>query len=33
MIKRHLPLMITLLVFVAGYLFCLSQFPGLPRLA
>lgn len=28
MIKRHLPLMITLLVFVAGYLFCLSQFPG-----
>ncbi|CRH38221.1 Inner membrane ABC transporter permease protein YjfF [Pantoea ananatis] len=28
MIKRHLPLMITLLVFVMGYLFCLSQFPG-----
>ncbi|MGP2448165.1 galactofuranose ABC transporter, permease protein YjfF [Pantoea stewartii subsp. indologenes] len=28
MIKRHLPLMITLLVFVLGYLFCLSQFPG-----
>ncbi len=28
MIKRHLPLMITLLVFVAGYLLCLSQFPG-----
>ncbi|MFJ2599394.1 galactofuranose ABC transporter, permease protein YjfF [Pantoea agglomerans] len=28
MIKRHLPLMITLLVFVSGYLFCLSQFPG-----
>lgn len=28
MIKRHLPLMITLLVFVAGYLFCLAQFPG-----
>lgn len=28
MIKRHLPLMITLLVFVAGYLFCLAQYPG-----
>ncbi len=28
MIKRHLPLMITLLVFAVGYLFCLSQFPG-----
>ncbi|MDU4289124.1 galactofuranose ABC transporter, permease protein YjfF [Mixta calida] len=28
MLKRHLPLTITLLVFIAGYLFCLSQFPG-----
>lgn len=26
--KRHLTLFITLLVFVLGYLFCLSQFPG-----
>lgn len=26
--KRHLPLIITLLVFVLGYLFCLTQFPG-----
>lgn len=28
MLKRNLPLMITLAVFVLGYLFCLSQFPG-----
>ncbi|WP_275556387.1 hypothetical protein [Mixta sp. Marseille-Q2659] len=28
MLKRHLPLAITLLVFIAGYLFCLTQFPG-----
>src|SRR5476649_3106911 len=28
MIKRHLPLMITLAVFVLGYLYCLTQFPG-----
>ncbi|WP_261640640.1 galactofuranose ABC transporter, permease protein YjfF [Erwinia mallotivora] len=28
MIKRHLPLFITLLVFVMGYLFCLSQYHG-----
>jgi hypothetical protein len=31
MIKRNLPLMITLGVFVLGYLYCLTQFPGLPR--
>lgn len=29
MIKRNLPLMITLGVFVLGYLWCLTQFPGL----
>ncbi|MCS5947567.1 sugar ABC transporter permease YjfF [Klebsiella pneumoniae subsp. pneumoniae] len=28
MIKRNLPLMITLAVFVLGYLYCLTQFPG-----
>jgi len=28
MIKRNLPLMITLGVFVLGYLYCLTQFPG-----
>lgn len=28
MLKRNLPLMITLAVFVLGYLFCLSQFSG-----
>ncbi|MBV4366601.1 galactofuranose ABC transporter, permease protein YjfF [Erwinia sp. BNK-24-b] len=28
MIKRHLPLTITLLVFAAGYLFCLTQYAG-----
>ncbi|OFS09613.1 MULTISPECIES: galactofuranose ABC transporter, permease protein YjfF [Hafnia] len=28
MLKRNLPLMITLSVFVLGYLFCLSQFSG-----
>lgn len=28
MLKRNLPLMITVAVFVLGYLFCLSQFPG-----
>ena len=28
MIKRHLPLAITLLVFAAGYLFCLTQYAG-----
>lgn len=28
MLKRNLPLIITLAVFVLGYLFCLSQFPG-----
>lgn len=28
MIKRNLPLMITLGVFVLGYLWCLTQFPG-----
>ncbi len=28
MIKRYLPLMITLVVFIAGYLFCLSQYPA-----
>ncbi len=28
MIKRNLPLMITLAVFVLGYLWCLAQFPG-----
>lgn len=27
MIKRNLPLMITLGVFVLGYLYCLTQFP------
>ncbi len=27
MIKRNLPLMITLAVFVLGYLYCLTQFP------
>ena len=31
MIKRNLPLMITLGVFVLGYLYCLTQFPGSPR--
>jgi simple sugar transport system permease protein len=30
MIKRNLPLMITLGVFVLGYLYCLTQFPALP---
>lgn len=29
MIKRNLPLMITIGVFVLGYLYCLTQFPGL----
>lgn len=29
MIKRNLPLMITLGVFVLGYLYCLTQFPAL----
>lgn len=29
MIKRNLPLMITLAVFVLGYLYCLTQFPRL----
>jgi simple sugar transport system permease protein len=33
MIKRNLPLMITLGVFVLGYLYCLTQFPVLPRRA
>ncbi|KHN55827.1 galactofuranose ABC transporter, permease protein YjfF [Pectobacterium fontis] len=28
MLKRHFPLLMTILVFIAGYLFCLSQFPG-----
>lgn len=28
MIKRNLPLMITIGVFVLGYLYCLTQFPG-----
>lgn len=28
MIKRNLPLMITLGVFVLGYLYCLTQFPA-----
>ncbi|POD98994.1 galactofuranose ABC transporter, permease protein YjfF [Pectobacterium odoriferum] len=28
MLKRHFPLLMTVLVFIAGYLFCLSQFPG-----
>jgi simple sugar transport system permease protein len=28
MIKRNLPLMITLGVFILGYLYCLTQFPG-----
>ncbi|WP_413736623.1 galactofuranose ABC transporter, permease protein YjfF [Sodalis sp. RH21] len=28
MLKRNLPLVITIAVFVVGYLFCLSQFPG-----
>ncbi|AFJ48593.1 galactofuranose ABC transporter, permease protein YjfF [Shimwellia blattae] len=28
MIKRNLPLMITLAVFVLGYLYCLTRFPG-----
>ncbi len=28
MIKRNLPLTITLAVFVLGYLYCLTQFPG-----
>jgi ribose/xylose/arabinose/galactoside ABC-type transport system permease subunit len=28
MLKRNLPLMITLAVFILGYLFCLSQFSG-----
>lgn len=28
MMKRNLPLVITLLVFILGYLFCLAQFPG-----
>ena len=28
MIKRNLPLMITTAVFVLGYLYCLTQFPG-----
>nr|WP_226373472.1 MULTISPECIES: hypothetical protein [Pectobacterium] len=28
MLKRHFPLLITILVFIAGYLFCLSQFLG-----
>ncbi|MGH5545891.1 hypothetical protein ACRFJY_26535, partial [Escherichia coli] len=27
MIKRNLPLMITIGVFVLGYLYCLTQFP------
>ncbi|MGQ5290966.1 galactofuranose ABC transporter, permease protein YjfF [Pectobacterium actinidiae] len=28
MLKRHFPLLMTVLVFIAGYLFCLSQFPS-----
>lgn len=28
MIKRNLPLMITIGVFVLGYIYCLTQFPG-----
>ncbi|MGQ7110181.1 hypothetical protein ACUOFC_11965, partial [Escherichia sp. TWPC-MK] len=28
MIKRNLPLMITIGVFVLGYFYCLTQFPG-----
>lgn len=28
MLKRNIPLLITLGVFIVGYLFCLSQFPG-----
>ena len=28
MLKRNLPLMITLGVFILGYLYCLTQFPG-----
>ncbi|TKI03919.1 galactofuranose ABC transporter, permease protein YjfF [Martelella alba] len=28
MFKRNLPLMITFAVFIVGYLFCLSRFPG-----
>ncbi len=28
MMKRNLPLVITLLVFILGYLYCLAQFPG-----
>ncbi|WP_315709032.1 galactofuranose ABC transporter, permease protein YjfF [Brenneria uluponensis] len=28
MLKRNLPLLITIVVFILGYMFCLSQFPG-----
>lgn len=28
MLKRNLPLAFTILVFIAGYLYCLSQYPG-----
>lgn len=28
MLKRNLPLLITILVFIAGYSYCLTQFPG-----
>ncbi|WP_140919568.1 galactofuranose ABC transporter, permease protein YjfF [Limnobaculum xujianqingii] len=28
MFKRHLPLMITIAVFVMGYMFCFARFPG-----
>ncbi len=28
MLKRNIPLLITLGVFIVGYMFCLSQFPG-----
>lgn len=28
MLKRNLPLVMTIVVFIAGYLYCLSQYPG-----
>ncbi|BAE75676.1 Inner membrane ABC transporter permease protein YjfF [Sodalis glossinidius str. 'morsitans'] len=28
MLKRNLPLAMTIVVFIAGYLYCLSQYPG-----
>jgi ribose/xylose/arabinose/galactoside ABC-type transport system permease subunit len=28
MLKRNLPLLITVLVFIAGYAYCFTQFPG-----